>query len=205
MVGQQLQRDAGEQGSEQLDGLRNLDAEVRHPLDQCVALGDNGDDFALAGNDLLNVAHRLFVSILFCGQYHHGHLFVDEGDGAVFHLCRWIAFCVDVGDLFELQCAFEGHGVVDAAPEVDGVPFFHEELRYFLNLVVQFEGLLHLFGNQLEAADDAVVFGERQGAFLAGETEGHQGEHGDLCGESLGRCNADFRTRVGIGAGLRDA
>ena len=121
------------------------------------------------------------------------------------HLGRRIAFSVNVGYLLEFQCPFEGYGIVDAAAEVDGIPFVDEELGNLLDLVVQLEGLLHLLGNQLQTADDAVVFGERQGAFLAGQTEGHQGEDGHLGGKGFGRSHANFRTRVRVGAGLGDA
>ena len=52
---------------------------------------------------------------------HDRHRLVDERDGAVLHLARRVAFGMDVGDLFELQRAFEGDRVVDAAPEVEEV------------------------------------------------------------------------------------
>jgi len=39
----------------------------------------------------------------------------------VFHFAGGVAFGVDVGDLLELECAFEGDGVVDAATEEEEV------------------------------------------------------------------------------------
>jgi hypothetical protein len=41
------------------------------------------------------------------GDADYGEGFVDEGVGAVLHLARWVAFGVDVGDLLELERAFE--------------------------------------------------------------------------------------------------
>ena len=39
----------------------------------------------------------------------------------MFHFAGGIAFGMDVGDFFELECAFEGDGEVDAAAEVEEV------------------------------------------------------------------------------------
>jgi hypothetical protein len=50
-----------------------------------------------------------------------GEGFVDEGVGAVLHLAGGVAFGVDVGDLLELERAFEGDGEVDAAAEEEEV------------------------------------------------------------------------------------
>src|ERR1700739_3876382 len=55
------------------------------------------------------------------GDGDDGEDFVDEGVGAVFHLAGGVAFGVDVGDLLELERAFEGDGVVDAAAEEEEV------------------------------------------------------------------------------------
>ena len=55
------------------------------------------------------------------GNYDHRHLFVDEGDRAVFHLCGRVAFSVDIGDFLELQGAFQGYGIVESAAEVQKV------------------------------------------------------------------------------------
>ena len=55
------------------------------------------------------------------GDADDGEGFVDEGVGAVLHLAGGVAFGVDVGDLLELERAFEGDGVVDAAAEEEEV------------------------------------------------------------------------------------
>ena len=105
--------------------------------DLVVAFGGDGDDAAAAGGDLLNVAEGLFVLEdaggvvgVFGGDADYGEGLVDEGVGAVLHLAGGVAFGVDVGDLLELEGAFEGDGVVDAAAEeeevVGGVEDFGE-------------------------------------------------------------------------------
>ena len=61
------------------------------------------------------------VGGVFGGDADYGEGLVDEGVGAVLHLAGGVAFGVDVGDLFEFECAFEGDGVVDAAAEEEEV------------------------------------------------------------------------------------
>ena len=107
--------------------------------DLVVALGGDGDDTAAAGGDFLNIAQGLFVLEdaggvvgVLGGDADYGEGLVDEGVGAVLHLTGGVAFGVDVGDLLELEGAFEGDGVVDAAAEeeevVGGVEDFGEVL-----------------------------------------------------------------------------
>ena len=105
--------------------------------DLVVAFDGDGDDSAAAGGDFLDVGEGLFVLEdaggvvgVLGGDADYGEGFVDEGVGAVLHLAGGVAFGVDVGDLLELECAFEGDGVVDAAAEeeevVGGVEDFGE-------------------------------------------------------------------------------
>jgi hypothetical protein len=58
---------------------------------------------------------------VFGGDADDGESFIDEGGGAALHLAGGVAFGVDVGDLPELECAFEGDGVVDSAAEEEEV------------------------------------------------------------------------------------
>ena len=76
---------------------------------------------AVSRLDLLEVALHLLEDLVAGRQGHHRHLLVDQGDGAVLHLAGGVAFGVDVGDLLELERAFEGDGVVDAAAEEEEV------------------------------------------------------------------------------------
>ena len=93
-----------------------------------VALDGDGDDAAGAGGDFLDVGEGLLVledaggvGGVLSGDAYYGQGFVDEGVGAVLHLAGGVAFGVDVGDLLELERAFEGDGVVDAAAEEEEV------------------------------------------------------------------------------------
>ena len=97
--------------------------------DEGVAFGGDGDDPAGTGGDFLDVGEGLFVledgargiRRVFCGDADDGEGLVDEGVGAVLHLAGGVAFGVDVGDLLELEGAFERDGVVDAAAEEEEV------------------------------------------------------------------------------------
>jgi hypothetical protein len=94
----------------------------------------------------------------------------------VLHLAGGVAFGVDVGDLLELERAFEGDGVVDAAAEEEEVAGGGEGLGELLALVV--DGAEDLF----DLAGDAAELGRRGGGRLGrgdgaadlGEVEGEE-------------------------------
>ncbi len=139
--------------------------------DLVVAFDGDGDDAAAAGGDLLNVGEGLFVLEdaggvvgVLGGDADDGEGLVDEGVGAVLHLAGGVAFGVDVGDLLELECAFEGDGVVDAAAEEEEVVGGVEELGEVLALVVEGEargGVRRSEPDQGDGAGDAVVRSSR--------------------------------------------
>ena len=138
------------------------------------------------------------------GDGHHGHVLVDQGDRAVLHLAGRVALGVDVGDLLELERAFEGDRVVDAAAEVEEV----------LGPVVAPGELVH---GLLLAADrprrpPAAAGPGRPGSCRStspirtlAQVEGEQVEGHELGGEGLGRGDADLRAGVGVDHPLADA
>ena len=79
------------------------------------------------------------------------------------HLAGGVAFGVDVGDLLELERAFEGDGVVDAAAEEEEVAGGGEGLGELAALVV--DGTQNLF----ELAGDFGEFGDEVERFGFGE------------------------------------
>ena len=114
--------------------------------DLFVALDGDGDDSAGAGGYLLYIAEGLFVLEdaggvvgVLGGDADDGERLVDEGVGAVLHLAGGVAFGVDVGDLLELERAFEGDGVVDSAAEEEEVVGGVEEFGEVLALLVEGE------------------------------------------------------------------
>ena len=77
--------------------------------------------FAAARLHFLHVADHLLEDRVVRGERHHRHTLVDERDGAVLHLAGGIALGVDVGNLLELQGAFEGDGEIVLAAEEEEV------------------------------------------------------------------------------------
>ena len=55
------------------------------------------------------------------GQHHHRQVLVDQRVGPVLHLAGRIAFGVDVGDLLQLERAFERDGEMHAAAEEEEI------------------------------------------------------------------------------------
>ena len=110
--------------------------------DGLLAVIDQGDDRAPAGLGLLQIARHLLEDLSVRQQCDDRHLLVDERDRAVFHLSGRVALGMDVGDLLQLQRAFERNRVVDAATQVEEVPMHVEPSRDRLDRRVTLE---HLF------------------------------------------------------------
>ncbi len=124
MIRQQLQRHDFENRREQIRRLRYLDDFIGNLADFGVAFRHDGDDLPFARFDFLNIGKRLLVEEFalpaggIAGRQHDDReLLVDQRVRPVFHFARWITFGVDVGNLLELERAFEGDGEVDAAAE----------------------------------------------------------------------------------------
>lgn len=163
-------------------------------LDLVVALDSDGDDSAAAGGDLLNIAQGFFVLEdaggvvgVLGGDADYRERLVDEGVGAVLHLAGGVAFGVDVGDLFKVEGAFEGDGVVDASAEEEEVVGVVEESGEVLAVLVEGDaGALATLDE--ERRKRGLGRGEWRGrgdAFgHAGDLGGVEGEHGlELAGE----------------------
>ena len=137
MVREELEGHDFKDGAEELGRGRDVDDVVHELHDVFIPLGGDGDDAAGACGDLLDVGEGFLVALdaggvveVAGGDADDGEGLVDEGVGAVLHLAGGVAFGVDVGDLLELERAFEGDGVVDAAAEeeevVDGIKDFSQ-------------------------------------------------------------------------------
>ena len=90
-----------------------------------IGVGD-GEDKAMPGFDLLDLADHLVIDAITRGDDDGGHPLIDQGDGTMFHLAGGVAFGVDVANLFELKRSFTGNGIVDAAAQVEEVVIFME-------------------------------------------------------------------------------
>ncbi len=201
MVGEQLQRDAGDNRHEHRAGLRHYNEVVCDFVERVAVFRGDGDDFTAAGLDFADVADNLVEERILRGDDHDRHVFVDKGDGAVLHFGGGVAFGMDVADFLELQGAFHGDRVAEVAAEVQEVVCLAERLRDFGDAV----GELERFGNEVrkfrEILDD-VGAGFKAEAALATEQERDHGEYGDLACERLGAGYTDFRACVQIDAAV---
>src|ERR1039458_2017295 len=115
-----------------------------------VALGHYRYYLAFAGFYFLHVGDYFFVGALVGGEKYHGHILVDEGNGAVLHLGGGIAFGMDVGYFFELQRAFEGYREIVTPAEVQEIGGVFVYAGYLFYLGVEQEGLFYFFRDVLQ-------------------------------------------------------
>ena len=115
---------------------------IEQILDPVVVLGRQRDHRAAARLRLLDVPHHLLEDVIVRRNRDDGHGLVDERDRAVLHLAGRIALGVNVGDLLELQRAFERDRIVDAAPEIEEVAALVEALGDLLGERLALERLL---------------------------------------------------------------
>ena len=124
MVSEQLKGHDLENRREQIGRGGDFDHVVRDLADLGIAFRHDGQHFALARFDFLNVRERLLVEKRAFGaggivgrEHDDREILVDERVGPVLHLARGITFGVDVGNFLQLERAFEGDGEMNAAPE----------------------------------------------------------------------------------------
>ena len=105
---------------------------------------------------------------------------------------------MDVGDFLELECSFEGDGVVDAAAEEEEVLRGAKGLGQVVALVVYgAEDFFELGRNAREFGDEVEGLGVGDGVADLREVEGEGEERGELGGEGLGAGDADLGAGVG--------
>ena len=72
-------------------------------------------------HDLLVALNGVGIGVVDGGDHDERRAFGDEGVGAVLELAAGVAFGVEIGGLLELEGAFAGDGVVNAAAEEEEV------------------------------------------------------------------------------------
>jgi len=105
---------------------------------------------------------------------------------------------MNVANLLELEGAFEGDGVMDAAAKEEEVAGVLEDFGELAALVVyRAENLFKLGGETGEFGDVVEGLGVGNGAADLGEVEGEDEERGELGGEGFGAGDTDLRAGVG--------
>ena len=134
------------------------------------------------------------------GDEDHGHVLVDQGDGAVLHFRGWVALGVDVRDLLELERAFQRHREVHSAAQVQHVLSAVEALGQGLQLNGAVEDLLDLRRELLQPFDQLAALEHAQ-VPEPGDLQGQHRQRGHLAAEGLGAGHTD----LGTGAEVKTA
>mmetsp|Transcript_5859 Transcript_5859/g.12213 ORF Transcript_5859/g.12213 Transcript_5859/m.12213 type:complete len:282 (+) Transcript_5859:18-863(+) len=176
VVGQQLEWNDREQRVQ--GGVGELDAHhhLRQPVKIVVAHVRDDNQSPLSRVHLLHVGlHLVVLGVRARRHDHHRHETVNQGDGAVLHLRRWVALGVDVGDLLQLQGALQGHRKIQPAPEEQAVLGQAVVPALFADLRALLQDLGHLVGHVVQGRTDGLeVRGGDAVPLLADE----QGKHG---------------------------
>ncbi len=110
-------------------------------------------------------------------------------------LAGGVGLGVYVGYLLQLQSPFERNGVMDTAPQEEGVLLIGKTLGHLLDIPVQLQGLPDLRRQAAQLGDElALDLGRHAASAAEGDAEQHQGHQ--LGGERLGRCDAYLRARM---------
>ena len=116
MVGQKLYGDGVHNRREYAHVARGADdVHIGAGLEVAVQIGKH-KQLAAARAHFLHIGFYFIQQAVVRRNHHHGHIRVHQRQGAVFELAGRVGFGMDISDFFEFQRAFQGHGVVDAAP-----------------------------------------------------------------------------------------
>ena len=162
------------------------------------------DDAAAARGDFLHVGDRLLEHRVARREHDDRHRLVDQRDRPVLQFARRVALGVDVGELLQLQRAFERERIGGAAAEIEHVAGARELVRDLLELRLELQRLGEQAGRRDQFADQLALLGLARSRRGRGRgsiaSAGHRGE---LAGEGLGRGDADLRAgqrrRAGVG------
>ena len=109
----------GEHSLEKGGRARHVDDVVGVVLDVLVAVRRDRDHVRSARARLLDVGDDLVVDVRVGRDDDHGRVLVQQRDRAVLHLAGRICLGRDVGDLLQLERAFEADRQADVAPQVE--------------------------------------------------------------------------------------
>ncbi len=127
-------------------------------------------DLAAARRHFLHVGDGLFVELVARRDHDHRHVLVDERDRPVLQLARRIAFGMDIGNFLELEGAFQGDRIVDAAAEIEHVAGMGDLAGHRGDVLFVFQDLRHVARRLDQRADELLLLRLVDGAAqLAGQ------------------------------------
>ena len=105
---------------------------------------------------------------------HDGNTRFDERDGPVLELGGGVPLGVDVGDLLQLERAFQRHGISGVAADEQHVAGALIPFGQRPHLIVQRQGPLDLFGQRIQLADPAGNVDRKHHGLGLGQVEGQE-------------------------------
>ena len=100
---------------------------------------------AFTAAHFLNITENLGVCAVSSSNKNNRHILVNQGNRAVFHFGCRVTLCVDIRDLFELQCALKSNREVEAATKIKRVFRVFETIGYILDLTVELKNTCCFF------------------------------------------------------------
>ena len=160
-------------------------------VEVAVEVGED-EEFAAACADFLHVGFHFVQQAVVRGNHDNGHILVHQGQRAVFQLTCRVSFGVDIGNLFQLQRAFEGNWEVDAAAQEECAGFLGKFLRPSGDLRLKVENVLNAARQLAQFLNvfTRLFVGNQAALFTQGNGQAEQDNQ--LGRERFGRGNADF-------------
>lgn len=195
MVTEELNGDAHEDRFDDLVAFRNENSVIDQAFGDVALGGGDTNNFALPGFDLLHVGEALAEDLAGGGEEDAGALFANQGDGPVLHFSGWIAFGMDIGNLFQLERTLERDREHQLPAEEEAVFVVRIFLGDCRDLIVLLEDLFDLRGHLLECFNDFNTVAIAEVAEAPQIEREHSANH-NLRSEGLGRRDTDFGASV---------
>ncbi len=155
MISQKLQGQDCQDGRQHPRRIRQPEDMVSHVPDELVSVGCDRNDHAAAGLGLLDLRDHLLVPGIPGDQANDRHAFVDERDGAVFHLAGGVTLGMDIRDLFKFEGALVRDRHVETASEVEAVADVLQDVGDLFDLRLALQSLADQVGYEAQVGNQA--------------------------------------------------
>ena len=104
---------------------------VGQPGNIRVPLGRQRNHLTIARLDFLNIGDDLVVHLILLRQHDHRHVFINQRNRSMLHLGGRVSLGMDVGNLLQLEGAFQRDREIDAASQIEEVVLVADKVRRF--------------------------------------------------------------------------
>src|SRR5690606_35162240 len=111
------------------------------------------NQLAAASADLLQVGFEFLQQAVTGGDADHGHVFIYQGQWAVFKLAGGVGFGVDVGDFFKLERAFHRDRVMGTAAQKQRMVLVGKGGGQLFDVLIQVQYFLDQTGQAFQCSD----------------------------------------------------